>query len=419
MAYAEKVFKVRNGKQTKQYTWRVRYKKPDGTWGSEPGFPTKTLATEWGGQQEAAIRAGRWIDPDLSRKVFGVFAEEWMTAQKPRGRTTMNRRERLKYHILPRWKDTPLIAINWFEVEAWARSLTCAHSTTRECVGLMSRILTGAVDARHLAVNPLYGRRLTGLPAAMSGKRKTAHEDMWAPPEIVLQLARRMGPVNGLMVLSTAFLGFRFEEAVGLHRRNTLLRRRQTHDGEAFECPVVRVDGEVGALAEYFVFDEDGKRGIFRGLEPPKTEKSARDIDVPPFLAELLEKHLADWPREFVFTAPKGGWWWRTSWADQMRPAADGRDARPTARGFAVREGWEPLMPGLTMRDLRHTHDTYQAQIGVHPVLAHEQMGHKYPGIKGTYQHPTPEMRKHRLAGLQGLYERSLVNLGWDSIWES
>jgi integrase len=84
-----------------------------------------------------------------------------------------------------------------------------------------------------------------------------------------------------------------------------------------------------------------------------------------------------------------------------------------------VKEAWEPIMPGLTMRDLRHTHDTYQAQIDVRPRLAFEQMGHKYPGIKGVYQHPTPEMRRQRLDGLQRIYERALGNLGWESTWES
>ena len=46
MAHAEKVFKVRNGKKTTKYTWRARYKRPDGSWGSEPGFPTRKLAEE-------------------------------------------------------------------------------------------------------------------------------------------------------------------------------------------------------------------------------------------------------------------------------------------------------------------------------------------------------------------------------------
>ncbi|GAA2192846.1 hypothetical protein [Streptomyces bangladeshensis] len=418
MAYAEKVFKVRNGKKTKQFTWRVRYKKPDGSWGSEPGFPTKRLAEDWGEQQEAAIREGRWVDPDLSRTKFGAFVAEWMEAQKPRGRTTMNRWERLETHILPKWRDTPLIALNWFDVEAWARvlALTVARSTVRDCVQLMSRIVNGAVDKRYLTVNPLAGRRLTGLPADIVEKK--SDEDQVFEPEAVLQLARRLGPVYGLHIVTAAWTGLRWEELTGLHRRNTLLERSQKHDGGVFTCPVIRIDKADGALAEYYVRDEEGRRRTYRALEPPKNAKSARDVDVPPFLAQLLEKHLADWPHDFVFTTKTGKWWWRSYWFGVLRPAADGRDERKPGRGRPACPKWEPLTPGLTMRDLRHTHDSWQEQIDVAPVLGYEQMGHKYPGIKGTYRHPTPPMRIKRLKGLQELYERAMRNLGWETIWE-
>ncbi|MFE9337699.1 hypothetical protein [Streptomyces sp. NPDC007063] len=417
MAYAEKRVSQARGSKGK-VTWRARYKKPDGTWGSEPGFPTKKTAEQWGDEQEASIRAGRWVDPELGRKHFGAWVREWMAAQAPRGRTTMNRWERLEAHILPRWEYTPLMDLNWFEVEAWARSLakSVARSTVRDCVQLMTRIVNGAVDARHLPANPLAGRRLTGLPADTA--KKKSDEEQVADPDVVLQLARRLGPAYGLHVVMTAWTGLRWEESVGLHRRNALLTRRQRYDGSVFTCPVLRVDKEEGALAEYYVRGEDGGRRVFRGLEPPKNEKSGRDVDLPPFLAQLLREHLDGWPHEFVFTTLNGKWWWRSYWHKVLRPAADGRDARPKARGTAVKEAWAPIMPGLTMRDLRHTHDSWQEQIGVRPVLAHEQMGHKYPGIKGTYQHPTPAMRQDRLDGLQGLYERALKQLEWKEIWE-
>ena len=417
MAYAEKVFKVKNGKRTTKYTWRARYKKPDGTWGSEPGFPTKTTAEKWGEEQEAAIRSGRWVDPSLARKTFGEFAEQRMAAQRPRGQTVMNRRERLTQTILPRWRNTALADITWFEVEAWARGLNCAHVTTKICVRLMSQILTGAVDARYLAVNPLQGRRLGGLPAETSNRRKTEHEDMWARPEEVLQMARRLGPVDGLLVLSTAFLGLRVEEALGLHRRNALLVRQQQHDNRVFTCPIVRIDKADGALVEYYKYGEEGERIKWRGLEPPKNAQSARDIDVPPFLAALLAARLESWPHDFVFARADGSWWPRGTLTGTIRRVADGW--QPSAKSRSRAEFWEPIKPGLSMRDLRHSHDTYQAQIGVKPVLAFEQAGHKYPGIKGTYQHATPDMRQERLDGLQELFERALGNLGWRRVWES
>lgn len=418
MAHAERVYKVRNGKKTTKFTWRCRYKRPDGTWGSEPGFPTRKLAEDWGERQEAAISEGRWVDPELSRKKFGDFAKEWMAAQKPRGRTTMNRWERLEAHILPQWKDAALVSINWFDVEAWARglALTAARSTVRDCVQLMSRIMNGAVDKRYLTVNPLAGRRLTGLPADIV--KKKSDEEQVAEPEVVLQLARRLGPLYGLHVVTVAWTGLRWEELAGLHRRNALLERRQKHDGGVFTCPVIRVDEDEGALAEYYERTEEGKRKSVRRLEPPKNQKSGRDVDVPPFLAELLGKHLAEWPHEFVFTTASGKWWWRSEWWRIIRPAADGRDERKPGRGRPASPEWEPIMRGLTVRDLRHTHDSWQEQIDVRPVLGYEQMGHKYPGIKGTYRHPTPPMRSERLAGLQALYDRAMQNLGWDSIWE-
>ncbi|MFF8829265.1 hypothetical protein [Streptomyces sp. NPDC015131] len=418
MAYAEKVYKVRNGKQTKQYTWKACYKKPDGRKGTEPGFPTKTRAKEWGEAQEAAIRAGRWIDPALQRITFGEFARKWMKVKPKRGNTVDKRWNLLQRHIFPKWEHVPLIQVNWFDVDAWQQELGCDDVTAGHCVSLMSSILTGAVDAKHLAVNPLFGRRRTRATAVVVTAKK-AEEEKWVRPEVVLQLAERLGPAVGLHVLTTAFTGLGWGEGAALHRDNVLRVRRQPHDGGWFECPTVQVDPLVGELVEYTGRDEDGnKTGMVLQLEPPKNGKRARGIDIPPFLAVLLRYHLEDWPHPYVFCTPSGTFWRRSNFTRaNIRPAADGREALPVVRGRAARDGWEPIMPGLTMRDLRHTHDTYQDQIGVRPALAFEQAGHARPGIKAVYQHPTPAMRQERLDGLQDIFERAMGNLGWRTLW--
>lgn len=422
MAYAEKRTSTAKGSKGK-VSWRARYKKPDGTWGSEPGFPTKRTAEQWGDEQEAAIRAGRWVDPDLQRKPFGVWAHEWMKAKPKRGATIDKRWNLLQQHILPRWKHTPLIAFNWFDVDAWQQGLACDEDTTAgHCVSLMSSILTGAVDAKHITVNPLFGRRrtrATGSATAATPKVKKAPEEKWAPPEVVLQLAERLGPVNGLHMLATAFTGLGWGEGAALHRRNTLLIRQQPYDGGVFACPIIRVDREVGELAEYTGRDADGNRtGLVLQLEPPKNKKRARDIDVPPFLALLLRYHRDDWPHGHLFCTPNGKLWRRSNFGRSiLRPAADGRDALPTVKGHKARPAWEPIMKGLTVRDLRHTHDTYQDQIGVKPALAFEQAGHARPGIKAVYQHPTPAMRQERLDGLEEIFQRAMRNLGWRTLW--
>ncbi|MGW6454979.1 hypothetical protein ACWF94_03490 [Streptomyces sp. NPDC055078] len=418
MAYGERVYKVKNGKQTKQFTWRCRYKKPDGT-GSEPGFPTKKTAEDWGNEQEAAIRAGTWIDPDLMRMPFGKFARKFMEARQKRGRTVDTRWRNLEKYILPKWETTPLISINWFDVDSWQLTLPCDKVTAGHCVSLMSTILTAAVDARHLPVNPLVGRRRSqGIVTEPTAKPQTrkAVEDRWHTAESVLRVAERLGPAKGLHVITTAWTGLCWGEGVGLHRDRALLTRRQEHDGGWYECPILRIDQEV---AEYEQRGEDGKKlGTVLQLEPVKTEWRVRDLDLAPFLARLWRYHLADWTHPYVLSTPSEGKWWRRgNWGKQLRPAADGRPERLKRQGVSAREKWEPIAPGMTMRDLRHTHDTWQEQIGVKAPLAFEQAGHKRPGIKAVYQHPTPTMRQVRLEGLQEIYERAMRNIGLTTLW--
>jgi integrase len=276
----------------------------------------------------------------------------------------------------------------------------------------MSQILTGAVDAKRLLVNPLANRRRSRPAAVKDAVRAKDTAEMWAPPEVVLQLARRVGPLDGLHIITTAFAGVRWGESLAL-RPASLGERSE----RGFTCPTLSVTEEV---AEYTPRDADGKKlPLFLGLEPVKTAESKRSIDLPPFLAELLREHAEGWQREFLFCTRAGGHWRRGNFGRQVvRPAADGREALAATKGHAPRTAWAPIMPGLTMRALRHTHDTYQDEIGVKPALAYEQAGHKRPGIKAVYQHPTPDMRKARLEGLQEIYERGMKALGWSRVWE-
>ena len=101
--------------------WRARYKRPDGTWGSRSGFPTKKAAEEWGLEQEALIRRNLWLDPRDGETRFDDFAEEWLAAVAPRleVNTVAKYRSFLDTQLLPQWKAWPLIAIfsGYVEVE--------------------------------------------------------------------------------------------------------------------------------------------------------------------------------------------------------------------------------------------------------------------------------------------------------------
>ncbi|WP_018384625.1 site-specific integrase [Wenjunlia vitaminophila] len=415
MGYAEKVVSTARGSKGK-VTWRARYLLPDGTYGSESGFPTKKTAVAWGREQERQIKAGTWIDPQKRATTFGAFARTFMASRQKRGRTVGTRWDRLENHILPRWEHTPLGAITWFDVDSWQQTLPVEEVSRGHCVSLMSTIMTAAVDAQHITVNPLFGRRRTRVTSFDTVRPKAPKvQDGGARPEAAILVAERLGPARGIHILTTAFTGLRWGEGLGLHRDNTLLTRRQPWGAAEFVCPILRV---VEEYAEYQERDEQGeKKGYVLRLEPTKNDGSTRDIDVPPFLARLLRHHLDDWPHERIFSTDSGTPWRRGNWSKTLRPACDGRPERPRRRGVAYRPAWEPILPGLDMQALRALHDTMQAEIGVKEPLAFEAAGHRRPGIKRHYQKPTPGMRAERLEGLEELFWKAMANVGLETLW--
>ena len=58
---------------------------------------------------------------------------------------------------------------------------------------------------------------------------------------------------------------------------------------------------------------------------------------------------------------------------------------------------------------LRHGHQTWLDDMGVRYVLQSERMGHEVPGMRGVYGHITPGMRAGLKAGMQELWEASLL----------
>ncbi|WP_329308416.1 hypothetical protein [Streptomyces microflavus] len=436
MAYAEKVYKVRNGVKTKQFTWRACYTKPDGSKGTRPGFDTRKLAEAWGNEQEAGMRSGTWIDPAKMNTPFGEWVETWKKANSPRPGTATKRRHLLNSLLLPAWENTSLAEVNnVFTVKAWATQAVKTHDavTVGHARSLLSSILSGAEDAGYIHANKLYGRKI-----AVSGGKEEEGEDkeeVWVQPDEAFRLYERLGGVHGLMVLADCYLGLRWGELAGLHRNNCLLKREDSIDGKPFVRQVIRIDPKVGSLHEdEFELDAEGlvawhaaedarleecrEKGwkANRRKEPaaevrlylgkPKNKYSAREVDVPPFLAALLREHIESWPSDHPFTTPDGSWWRRGNFGRVLRPAADGRDAIAKKRGFAGRAGWKPIAEGFTMRGARHTHDTWMKDDRVDRALRFLTMGWVPKDIEGTYEHVTPEMRKQRLDALEARWVR-------------
>ncbi len=373
------------------YPWRVRYKAPDGSWPSEPGFATEQDALNYGHEQEVDIRRGVWIDPRRARITLDEWAQQWMDAQNKPLRTT-NTRVTMLRRLLPHFGPMQLRDITWWEAQTWADQQNRSRRTIRDDLSFMSSILNGAVDARYLGGNPLAGRRLNGTP-------QKEPEKIWPNPEQAFQIAERFEGMLRVLLHTAYWTGMRDGELMGLHKDNCGLWRR---DGP-HRRRVIRIDPKVGQLIETFDYAERTTK-VFLG--PPKPPNGAREIDIPDFLADMLDEHIASWPFDYPFCRFDGGWWQRSGLNPRWQPAADGREEwRHWRSGRLLRESWEPILPGLTMHGFRHGHNTLMVEEGIAEPLRCDRMGHQQRGIQGVYSHPSPMMRRGLLDVLERRWE--------------
>jgi Phage integrase, N-terminal SAM-like domain len=98
VAYAEK-----RGNQ-----WRARWRSPDGTLESKPGFTSRKDAENYGRDQEAAIRTNTYVDPRAGRLTLTDWVNRWFPALDLEPTTLANYRYLIEVHILPAFGDRPL-----------------------------------------------------------------------------------------------------------------------------------------------------------------------------------------------------------------------------------------------------------------------------------------------------------------------
>ena len=280
MAYAEKRGKGRQ-------PWRVKYKLPDGTETSESGFETKTAALNWGRDQEANIRSGRWTDPNAGKLTVSEWIERWLAVQDVSISTVDSREYLIRRFIRPAWGNTALSDLSTEEITKWEKALPDREGitprTARAARTLLGTILGDAAATRPplIPYNPALRPRNRGR---RTGRRlQRAPQRIWATPLQVLLIAERAALLTGrdedfTMILTIGYTGLRWAEAIGLEHDYT--RPQQIH-----------VEWQLREL-----------RGRFYRLPPKDDSYRSPDwdpglpVDLPPFLAELLKAQVRTIP---------------------------------------------------------------------------------------------------------------------------
>lgn len=398
--------------------WRARYKRPDGTWGSEPGFATKSAAEKWGNDQEAAIRAGTWRDPRLGEMPLDEWWKEWYAAQTYSPESGERLESIYRTHLQPWHGSEPirkmtLMGVARFEKEKRASGL--AKATVDNIMSLLGMLMEDAFDDGRISICPIQRRRrrrgtkrkeAEGVP-----RRPGVAISLWTLLSIVSRLPDSgvAGPSIVVPAIVAAFTGMRWGEVFGMQRRYLML---------------VPAEGGSPASGWYIVDDKEGALHVPTNGEPylgPPKGYVGRTVELPPFLVELLLRYLESLPAEqaMLFLTSRGKLFTRgdTNWR-AWRRACDGWKAHPQNKRVAGRVAAAALSVGLHWHDLRHTHKSWLVEDGIPAVARDERLGHgKSPergagrldgergAMDGVYVHATDVMRARVLVALQRRWE--------------
>ncbi len=395
---------VRHGKGW-QAKWQTLEKRPDGRHKekSKSGFPTKNSAKDYAEDQEAALRAGTWIDPKLGEKTLGEWWLKWLPSQDLRPNTIETYTQQYTCHIAPRWGSVPLGAIRAVDIDTWVKGLRKGLGDS--AITIIMTVMRGLLDSA--AFNDLIRR--SPVPPPKRGKRKSdatpPREGAVIPLSAVEQLLVRMKyDSDRLIILMALFCGMRWSEVAGMRMRFLTLAPAR---------PGVPASGRYVIDAKAGAVHEDVHSHRFYG--PPKSGPG-RIIDLPPFLVVLLLAYVAtlgDNP-DVLFPDTKGKARQYDTWLNyRWRPACNGRPASVSPKGLSVREALKPVYPGLVFHDLKHTCKAIMNDLGLHSAIQDYVLGHIPPGTPGVYSHPTDQMRADRISGLEKVWD--LWMLSWST----
>ncbi|TDD54527.1 hypothetical protein E1286_04875 [Nonomuraea terrae] len=332
----------------------ARWKRADGSYGTKSRHPD---TGEYWADAEEAESWGNWMEdleqrglaPDYRKRKQQpepeaadedeVTVDQWFARWWPGIDLSLKGRNNYAYifraHVLPEWGHWPLSAIKASDVNAWEqRMIQAEYSRTGVAQSARTRLTTllgDAVTEGLIGSNPALRQRHRGRRSG-AGTAGRGQEKKAISPFHALVTAERMGVMSGrddefIFGVTVAWCALRDGEAFGLQRSDVKFGK-------------IRLDWQL--LEEV---------GEFYRL-PPKDD-SNRDIDLPPFLQDLLNRQIAAHPDRQCACKP------RTIPGQEEQPCQGGpyiflgeRGAHPRRSNFSRRvfqpavDGWYPDAKG-------------------------------------------------------------------------
>ncbi|WP_054566055.1 hypothetical protein [Frankia sp. R43] len=313
---------------------------------------------------------------------------------------------RWRLHLEPRWGESPLAAFDRLDIQDWVDEELAgwkAPGTVELIYKDLQLLLSAAADNRPpiLTYNPCYKIRLPEGNGAEAIHTDTAG---------IARIADRCDFYRDL-VWCLYGSGWRWAEMAGLRDDLVVTGNRDADDNGPCidrEAGVLRIHPELGCLVE-------SSGSLASG--PPKTRGSARTTPVPEFVFDMIDARLDVMPKKgerdsFVWHGPRGGLLRRSGFNRRVwRPACDGREEEPKRRGTPGRPAWDPLVPGMKVHGIRHSHKAVLEAAGIPDSAIEARLGHSRGGrgISGVYSHVLPETEDRIVKVLQSRYEAAIL----------
>jgi integrase len=166
-----------------------------------------------------------------------AFATRWVTTLgnvKPH--TARTYRSILERHLLPRWGSRLLHSLTTEDINVFLGERAAAGrkpKTLRNEVGLISKFLSDAKEARHLIAHPLIGSRSLQRPRALTADAARPEIEPFTPTEIGLILDV-IEPGYATFVLTGFSTGARLGELAALQWQDVDPLRHQLHVRRTF-----------------------------------------------------------------------------------------------------------------------------------------------------------------------------------------
>lgn len=383
---------------------------------SKGGFTDETEAHQHGLDNLYEIRHGTHISNRDGSTAFGDWLDEWLAALDVGLLTDEDYRSIVRCHIRPWFERRTMAEIDNLAYRAFRRHVSevVGPGRAKQIMMVCGMILDDAVP-RLITVSPVDRSRRRGRYVK---ETKRAHKEDLAVStvEALATNARTlMGEQGYVLVWTMAMTGMRPGELFGLTREYCYPawpasdpredkdeRKRYAADllryGTGQLLPAIRVERQV-----------QHSKGQLHFL-PPKYG-SKRTLVVPPFVAGMLARLLAEHDRPWVFPAIQGGSLGSVAWEKYWRPIADGVPAR-VGRWARPEIPAVPEFAGRRMYLLRHGHKEWLDEDKHSRFAVESRMGHEMATVEGVYSHVTVAMEREIMASLERRWDRHRKRAG-------